>query len=50
MVVDEKKALKAMHRLMHQGRALAYEGNFNQEWARYFDEVDYLMGVVVTSF
>ncbi len=33
---------------MHKGRALAHEGNFNQEWAWYFDEMDYLMGMVVT--
>ena len=47
MVADEKKALKALHRLVHQGRALAHEGNFDQEWAWCFDEMDYLLGMGV---
>ena len=49
MVVEEKKALHAVHRLLVEGRTLAYEEAFdNQAWARFFDEMDYLMGMVVT--
>ncbi|MGI4886797.1 MAG: hypothetical protein ACRYFR_17715 [Janthinobacterium lividum] len=49
MVIDEKEALRAVHRLLIQGRTLAYENAYsNQVWAWFFDEMDYLMGMVVT--
>lgn len=49
MVVGNEKALRAIHRLLIQGRTLAYENVFdNQQWAWFFDEMDYLMGMIVT--
>ena len=36
MVVEEKKAMKAIHRLLHQGRSLAFEGMANEQLAWYF--------------
>lgn len=47
MVVDENKALKAVHRLLHQGRWLAGEGTSSQELFTYFDELDGLMGYII---
>ena len=48
MVLQEKKALKAIFRLLHQGRAMAFEGMPSEKIAWYFDELDYLMGLVVS--
>ena len=47
MVVKEKEALKAIHRLLVQGRYLAGEGMAGQEAFTYFDELEGLLGYVV---
>ncbi|RZK11210.1 MAG: hypothetical protein EOO56_29215 [Hymenobacter sp.] len=49
MVVKEKQALKAIHRLLVQGRWLAGEGMSGPESFTYFDELEGLMGYVVAS-
>lgn len=48
MVVKEKEALKALHRLLVQGRWLAGEGLSSQACFQYFDELEGLMGYVVS--
>ena len=47
MVVKEKEALRAIHRLLIQGRWLASEGMASQELFAYFDELEGLMGYVI---
>ncbi len=47
MVVEEKKALKAIHRLLIQGRYLAGEGMSGPDAFTYFDELEGLLGYVV---
>jgi hypothetical protein len=47
MVIDEKKALHTIHRLLHQGRQLAREGMSGQDSFIFFDELDGLMGYVI---
>ena len=48
MVSEEKKALKAVFRLLHQGRSMAFEGKSSQKMAWYFDELDHLMGLIIS--
>ncbi|RYY20475.1 MAG: hypothetical protein EOO36_03205 [Cytophagaceae bacterium] len=47
MVVNEKQALKALHRLLVQGRWLAGEGMSGPEFFTYFDELEGLLGCVL---
>ena len=47
MVVKEKQALKATHRLLMQGRQLAFEGIPSQDFLQYFDELAGLLGYVI---
>ena len=47
MVVEEQKALKAIHRLLLQGRWLAGEGMSSPVSFHYFDELEGLMGYVI---
>jgi hypothetical protein len=44
MVVKEKQALKAVHRLLTQGRQLFGEGMSSKNSFTYFDELEGLMG------
>jgi len=48
MIIKEKEALKAVFRLLHKGRSMAFEGMPSQELAWYFDELDYLMGLIIS--
>ena len=48
MVVKKQQELKAIHRLLHQGRWLAGEGSSTQELFTYFDELDGLMGYIIS--
>jgi hypothetical protein len=44
MVVKEKQVLKAVHRLLTQGRQLFGEGMSSKNSFTYFDELEGLMG------
>ncbi|WP_223649820.1 hypothetical protein [Hymenobacter psoromatis] len=47
MVINEARALHAVHRLVHQGRQLAGEGMSSQELFIFFDELDGLIGYII---
>lgn len=47
MVVKEKQALQAIHRLLIQGRILSWEGMSSQRFLTYFDELEGLMGYII---
>jgi hypothetical protein len=47
MVVKEKEALKAVHRLLIQGRRLSCEGISGQDFFTYFDDLKGLMGCII---
>ncbi|MFD1873130.1 hypothetical protein [Hymenobacter bucti] len=47
MVVKEKQALKAIHRLLIEGRRLSREGMSGPDSFTYFDELEGLMGYVI---
>jgi hypothetical protein len=47
MVSNHTKALQALHRLLIQGRIMAFEGISSEQLAWFFDDIEYLPALML---
>jgi hypothetical protein len=47
MVSNQAKSLKALHRLLVQGRTMAFEGMPSEQLAYFFDDLEYLPALML---